>query len=115
MLGMRRGRLAAARRAPGGLSEAVAGGGGVGAGVSQAAAITSTKAKLWITMPSGSLGIGSPKTRMPPAIAETLAPAAVRVITGTASPFWSPRAEAKNAITDASTQVTSQGESRPAA
>ena len=58
-----------------------------GAGVSAAAAITSTKAKLCRTMPTGSLGIGSPKTRMPPLIAVTLAAALVSVMTGTASPF----------------------------
>ncbi len=69
-----------------------------GAGVSAAATITRTKATLWMTMPSGSLGIGSPKTRMPPLIAETLAAALVSVMTGTASPFCRPRAEAKKAI-----------------
>ena len=53
-------------------------------------------------MPSGSLASGSPKTMMPPAMAETLAAAAVRVMTGTASPFWRPRAEAKKAMTEAS-------------
>src|SRR5215211_3464868 len=65
-----------------------------GAGVSAAATITRTKAKLWSTIPSGSLGIGSPNTRMPPLMAETLAAALVRVITGTASPFCRPRADA---------------------
>src|SRR5918999_69285 len=65
-----------------------------GAGVRAAATITRTKAKLWSTIPTGSLGIGSPKTRMPPLIAVTLAAALVSVMTGTASPFWRPRAEA---------------------
>src|SRR5690242_6851117 len=58
----------------------------IGAGITAAAAITRTKARLWRTMPSGLLAIGSPKTMMPPAMADTLAPALVRVITGTASP-----------------------------
>src|ERR671915_1168893 len=65
-----------------------------GAGVRAAATITSTKAKLCRTIPTGSLGMGSPNTRMPPLIAVTFAAALVRVMTGTASPFWSPRAEA---------------------
>ena len=58
--------------------------------------------------------MGSPKTRMPPLIAVTLAAALVSVMTGTASPFCRPRAEAKKAITEARMQVTSQGDSRPA-
>ena len=62
--------------------------------MSAAATITSTKAKLWTTIPSGSPGIGSPKTRMPPLMAVTLAAALVSVMTGTASPFWRPRADA---------------------
>ncbi len=51
---------------------------------------------------------------MPPLIAVTLAAALVRVMTGTASPFCSPRAHAKKAITEASTQVASHGEISPA-
>ena len=84
-----------------------------GAGISAAAPITSRNAKHWTTMPSASPGIGSPKTRMPPEIAVTLAAALVSVMTGTASPFWRPRAEAKNARTEASTQVMGQGDTRP--
>ena len=38
--------------------------------------------------------MGSPKTMIPPLIAETFAAALVSVMTGTASPFWSPRADA---------------------
>ena len=48
----------------------------------------------WTTTPSASPGIGSPKTTIPPAMADTLAAALVRVMTGTAWPFWRPRAEA---------------------
>src|SRR4051812_4997823 len=86
-----------------------------GAGVSVAATMTSRKANDWSAMPRASLGIGSPNTMMPPAMQETLAPALVIVITGTASPVCSPRAEAKKAITEAAMQVRSQGEARPAA
>src|SRR3954452_21860695 len=50
------------------------------------------------TRPSGSDASGSPKTMMPPAIADTLAAAAVKVMTGTASPFCNPRADAKKAM-----------------
>src|SRR5215211_1428613 len=64
-----------------------------GAGVSAAAMITSTKAQPWTAMPTGSLGIGSPNTRIPPLMADTLAAALVSVITGTASPTCRPRAE----------------------
>jgi hypothetical protein len=62
--------------------------------VTAAATITSRKASDWSAMPSGCVGIGSPKTRMPPPIAEMLAAALVMVMTGTASPVWRPRAEA---------------------
>jgi hypothetical protein len=78
-----------------------------------AAPMTSRKARHWTTTPSASPGIGSPKTRIPPEIAVTLAAALVIVMTGTASPFWRPRADAKNASTEASTQVTIHGEARP--
>ena len=64
--------------------------------------------------PTGSLAIGSPNTRIPPLIAVTLAAALVRVMTGTASPFCNPRAHAKKAITEASTQVSGQGDTSPA-
>jgi hypothetical protein len=50
---------------------------------------------------------------MPPLIAVTLAAALVSVITGTASPFWRPRADAKKAITEAAMHVISQGDSSP--
>src|SRR4051794_39407930 len=53
-----------------------------GAGVRAAATITIRKAEACSTRPSGSEASGSPKTRMPPAIAETFAAAAVSVITG---------------------------------
>ena len=45
-------------------------------------------------MPTASLGIGSPKTTMPPRMQETLAAVEVAAMTGTASPSWRPRAEA---------------------
>jgi hypothetical protein len=48
--------------------------------------MTSTKANAWTTMPSASLGIGSPKTMMPPAIVAMFAAVPVIAITGTASP-----------------------------
>src|SRR5829696_4404392 len=97
--------------APGGQAVAVwASAARIGAGVRAAATMTSRKASDWSTIPNASFGIGSPNTMMPPAMQETLAPALVIVITGTASPVWSPRAEAKNAITEAAMQVKSQGE-----
>jgi hypothetical protein len=61
--------------------------------MSAAATITSRSARPWSTMPTGSLG-ASPKTTRPPVIEETLAETLVRVMTGTASPFCSPRADA---------------------
>ncbi len=73
-----------------------------GAGVSAAATITSTKASDCTTMPSTVPGIGSPKTTMPPMIADTLAATLVQAMTGTASPCWSPLAEAKKAMTEPS-------------
>ena len=56
--------------------------------------MTIRKARLCSTIPSASLGIGSPKTMIPPAIAETFAAALVSAMTGTASAFWSPLADA---------------------
>ena len=50
--------------------------------------------EAWTAMPSVSLGIGSPKTMMPPRMQETLAAVEVAAMTGTASPSWRPRAEA---------------------
>ena len=86
-------RAGARQEAPG-ADQALARAARNGAGITAAATITSTKAKLWMTIPIGSLGIGSPKTRIPPLMADTLAAALVSVMTGTASPFWRPRAEA---------------------
>src|SRR5665213_1649273 len=57
-------------------------------GISAAAITIATIARLCATMPKAPPGIGSPKTRMPPAIEETLAVAVVIAITGTASPSW---------------------------
>ena len=51
---------------------------------------------------------------MPPPIADTFAAALVTVMTGTASPCCSPRADAKKAITEAIRQVSNQGENSPA-
>ena len=63
--------------------------------MSAAATITSMKAqRLERRSRPGRSAIGSPNTMMPPAIAETLAAALVMVMTGTASPFWRPRADA---------------------
>ena len=56
--------------------------------------MTIRKARLWRTIPSVSLGMGSPKTMMPPAMAETFAAALVRAMTGTASAFCRPLADA---------------------
>ena len=54
-----------------------------GAGVNQAATITSVKASAWKTMPVGLEGNGSPKTTSPPTMPETLAAVLVTAMTGT--------------------------------
>ena len=66
----------------------------IGPGVSAEATITIRNARLWSTIPSASPGIGSPKTMIPPAMAETFAAALVIAINGTASAYWSPQADA---------------------
>src|ERR671922_219575 len=52
----------------------------------------------------------SPKTRMPPRMHVTFAAVDVHAMTGTASPSWKPRAEARKASTDASTATGSHGD-----
>ena len=73
-------------------------GGGAGgadrAGVSAEATITRMKARACRAMPSASLGSGSPKTMIPPAIVAMFAAVPVIAMTGTASPSCSERAEA---------------------
>ena len=56
--------------------------------------MTMTKAVAWMAMPSASLGIGSPKTMIPPAMHEMFAAVPVMAMTGTASPSCSERAYA---------------------
>ncbi len=60
-------------------------------------------------MPSARPGIGSPNTRIPPAIAEMFAAALVTAITGTASPSWKDLAEAKKATKEATSVSASHG------
>ena len=52
----------------------------------------------------------SPKTTIPPVITVMLAAVEVQAMTGTASPSWKPRAEAKKASTEASAATGSHGE-----
>ncbi len=56
--------------------------------------MTSTKAVACRTMPKASLGIGSPKTMIPPAIVAMFAAVPVIAMTGIASPSCSERADA---------------------
>src|SRR5215208_721165 len=79
-------------RAPGGYAFAAAA--RTGGGVTRAATMTIVNASPWSTMPRVSVGIGSPKTTIPPRMQETLAAVDVAAMTGTASPSCMPRAEA---------------------
>ena len=64
-------------------------------------AATSAKAASWTAsrMPPAS---ASPKTRMPPMMQVRFAAVEVQAMTGTASPSWKPRAEARKASAEAS-------------
>src|SRR3954452_8946339 len=74
-----------------------------GAGISAAAMTTSPNAAIRRAMTNGSVPSGSLKTTTPARMAVTLLTAEVIAMTGTASPTWSERAEAKKAPTKAST------------
>jgi hypothetical protein len=68
--------------------------------------MTRAKASSRTVRPSGSSGIGSPKTIGPAAIVKMLAVALVAVMTGTTGPICSERAETSRPTSD-STRITS--------
>jgi len=68
--------------------------GWTGAGISSAATQTMPNARICNAIPIALPGIGSLKTMNPPAMQATFAADPVTAMTGTASPSWSPRAEA---------------------
>ncbi len=71
--------------------------------------MTSRNATAWSTMPSVVPGSGSPKTMIPAATVVMFAAVPVIAITLTASPSCRPRAEEKNAATEAAIVTNSHG------